>query len=177
MNKIQTITEPGIYFDVPDEVYHASHGLSSSGIKNILISPLDYWVQSIDPEREDFDTEANIFGKAMHRRTLEGRTDFYNHYAVLPDKDAHPDTHFTMPELKEMAFKRGWIKSGTRAEVVARIVKEDKDIQIFDDIELKFRQANEDKISSSPLFVCYRDVVRGDSTHRRKARSISNPRR
>jgi len=146
MSEIQIITEPGVYFNIPDKVYHASPGLSSSGIKNLLISPLDYWVSSVDPERVDVDTEANIFGKAMHRRTLEGKEDFYNHYAILPTGEDYPGTHYKIDELRDLCSQNRVIRSGTRAEIIANLVQEVPGIELFDDIVNKFREANAGKI-------------------------------
>lgn len=142
----QIITEPGVYFDIPNKVYHASPGLSSSGIKNLLISPLDYWVASVDPERVDVDTEANIFGRAMHRRTLEGKEDFYNHYAVLPAAEDYPDTHYSFDQLKMLCTQNRVCREKTRAGTVANLVQEVPGIELFDDILNKFKAANEGKI-------------------------------
>lgn len=146
MSDLQIITEPGVYFNIPDKVYHASPGLSSSGIKNLLISPLDFWVASVDPEREDVDTEANIFGRAMHRRTLEGKEDFYNHYAILPAKEDYPDTHYTLDQLKMLCTQNRVCREKTRAGTIANLVQEVPGVEIFDNIIDKFKVANEGKI-------------------------------
>ena len=50
-NIIRPIIEPGIYFDLPDHLYHAAEGLSCSGIKHLTVSRLNYWHKNLDPSR------------------------------------------------------------------------------------------------------------------------------
>jgi hypothetical protein len=66
----------GIYFGLPEEVYHAVPRLSSSGLQRMCVSPANFWRGSwLDPERaEKFDeeaTKARIVGKAYHCARLE----------------------------------------------------------------------------------------------------------
>ena len=74
----------GLYFGMPDEVYHSLPMLSASGLKNLLISPVDFyyrsWLNVNKQERED--TEAMIIGRAYHKRILEGRRAFYDSYCA-----------------------------------------------------------------------------------------------
>lgn len=142
----QLITAPGVYFDLPDEIYHASPGLSSSGVKNLLISPSDYWADAIDPDRKQTDTEANIFGRAMHRRTLEGQKDFYEHYAVLPDRSEYPDALTTQDQLKMKCKELGLIISGNVPDLIKRVMKEAPQTEIWNDIVDRFKTANENKV-------------------------------
>ena len=36
---------PGIYFGLPEEEYHADRSLSASGIKDIHVTPLTFWLR------------------------------------------------------------------------------------------------------------------------------------
>lgn len=146
----QLITEPGIYFDLPDEVYHASAGLSSSAIKELLISPLDYWANYRNPDREKFDTQANIFGKAMHKRTLEGSEAFYCDYAILPDQIDYPKSLHKTDQLKIKCRELKLIVSGTIPDLSARILDEDPDVEIWHNIMQSFIEANQDKTLLRP---------------------------
>lgn len=82
---------PGIYFGMDEAEYHAAPALSSSGIRNLLVSPLDYWVNShMNPEYVDEKTAAMVVGTAFHRRLLEPER-FAAMYAPVPSKADYPD--------------------------------------------------------------------------------------
>lgn len=74
--------EPGIYFGMPDEEYHAIPYLSASHIKNLLVSSMDFWSRSwMNPwKEEEEESEAKLIGKAYHKRILEGSVAFYDSY-------------------------------------------------------------------------------------------------
>ena len=64
-----TIMENGIYFNLPEDEYHAIPRLSASGICNILVSPATFWADSWmnpDKKKRDDDTDARILGRAYH---------------------------------------------------------------------------------------------------------------
>lgn len=64
---------PGIYFGLSNEEYHADPAISSSGIKKLLKSPLEYWHESpLNPSREkQAATPSMKFGTAYHTLVLE----------------------------------------------------------------------------------------------------------
>ncbi len=65
----------GIYFDLPENIYHAQQRLSSSGIQDLLVSEGDFWARSwLNPANADKDkepTKAQILGRAYHTARLE----------------------------------------------------------------------------------------------------------
>lgn len=65
----------GIYFGLPDAVYHAVPRLSASGLQALCVSPANFWRGSwLDPDRPELDeeaTKAQILGKAYHCARLE----------------------------------------------------------------------------------------------------------
>jgi hypothetical protein len=80
----------GIYFNLPEEVYHNDPALSHSGMVNILESPLDHWMESsaLNPDKPKFKaTDAMFFGKWCHKFLLEGMAFFeqYNVHGMKPD--------------------------------------------------------------------------------------------
>jgi hypothetical protein len=85
MTKPETVAD-GIYLDMPFETYVNTTALSKSGVKDLLISPLDYWTNSANnPEREDDDTAATGLGKMFEEMALEGLSQFQQRYAVKPE--------------------------------------------------------------------------------------------
>ena len=77
-------TEPGIYRDIPNDEYHAGKGLSSSGIKKMLDSPLHYWAAYLSPERVKEQKDCFDFGTAYHTYVLEPDK-FSQTIAVIPE--------------------------------------------------------------------------------------------
>lgn len=81
------ITEPGIYADLPIEVYHSQccdgPSISSTGIRRLLRSPAEFWKHSdLNPNRvEEPEKEAFILGRASHFLLL-GESDFAKHFVV-----------------------------------------------------------------------------------------------
>lgn len=74
----------GVYFNLQEDEYHALPALSASGIKNLLVSPLDFYMRSWMAPAEVRDSEdsfAMILGRAYHKRILEGKEAFYKSYA------------------------------------------------------------------------------------------------
>lgn len=104
---------PGVYFNMPDDEYHADPALGSTSIKRLLEQPFDYWWESpmneLRPERED--TEALIVGRAMHALLLEGEEKFEREYMRGPDnsgKDLAPsDKANRTKAAKKVAAERG----------------------------------------------------------------------
>lgn len=122
---------PGIYFGLEESTYHAVPALSASGIKNLLISPLDFWVASpFNPDYEDRKTDAMIAGTAFHRRLLEPAR-FAELYAPVPSKDDYPDAIDGAADLKAECDRLGLKKSGTIGDLCARILDAEPAAQLW----------------------------------------------
>lgn len=137
------IHEPGIYFGLPEEAYHADPSLSSSGFKKLLESPPDYWWESsMNPDRpEEQDTAAKAFGSALHRMILEGQEAFDLTYAVRPEKGDYKDLLVTVEDLKAWCAEHDVkVPSGARKEQICALVREaDPNAPIWDDIWSSFQ--------------------------------------
>jgi hypothetical protein len=120
-----TIHEPGIWFGLPEETYHSDPALSSSGIRNLLVSPLDYWVNShMNPDYVDEKTDAMVTGTAFHRRLLEPER-FAQIYACAPSREDYPDAIDGHDALKAECERLGLKKSGKIADLCERILDAD----------------------------------------------------
>jgi hypothetical protein len=81
--------EEGIYSDLSNDDYHASPGISNSGIGLILKSPKKYWYKYLSGQYDktlDDENKSFIAGKALHSLTLENKT-FGDFYYTLPKLD------------------------------------------------------------------------------------------
>ena len=88
------MTQVKIVFGMPENEYHAVNALSNSGIKELLVDPLDFWHQSwLNPGREEKETTtAMMFGKAFHALVLEGGAAFQDRYCAEPNPEDYPST-------------------------------------------------------------------------------------
>lgn len=136
--------DDGIYFGLPAAEYHADPALGSSGIKDLLISPLTYSVNAALKGADD-STAAKDKGNAFHKRLLEGPEAFAQHYAVKPSKDDYPDAIDGVKALQARCSDLGLTKSGTIAELCARIRQADPDAVLWPDIMAAFEAENAGK--------------------------------
>ena len=119
------IHEPGIYFGLDEAEYHADPALSSSGIRNILISPLDYWAaSSMNPAYEDIKTPAMQNGTAFHRRLLEPER-FSSIYAAEPQKSDYPGAIDGAEDLRKECERLDVKKGGKISDLCERILAAD----------------------------------------------------
>lgn len=94
--------EPGIYFGMPAEEYHADPALGSSNLRDLLKSPSEYWYGShLNPARDDESTRATVRGTATHLYVLNGEAAFLARYYRGPDQPEY----FT-PAQKGVATKK-----------------------------------------------------------------------
>jgi hypothetical protein len=108
----------GLYFGLPDDIYHAVPALGSSHTKRLAVNPPDFWWQSwLNPNRPPDDpTYSMLFGRAVHTFILDGPAAFQARYgrAVLPGT--------TKAGREERALMRAAGQEPFRADDYDRIV-------------------------------------------------------
>ena len=87
----QNYHAPGIYFGLSEDAYHADHALGSGSIRALANHPMYYWRDSwMNPlRRQDEETPALLFGRALHKLVLEGIESFHKSYQPAPRKADH----------------------------------------------------------------------------------------
>lgn len=141
--------EPGLYFGLDEDVYHGLPYLSASGIKNILVSPMNFWAWSwMNPFKEETDSEAKIIGRAYHKRILEGKEAFFDSYIHEFDPHQHPDALVTNDQIKEILRSKGLKVSGNKPELIQRLKEADPSFVFMEDI---FDQWVNDTAGKIPL--------------------------
>lgn len=139
--------QPGIYFDMPEKEYHADKSLSASGIKNLMASPLCYWINSpLNPRRKEETTESQEIGKAFHKRVLEGKDSFDESYAKKISPDDYPGALKSLDQLKERCDQLSIPRSGTILELSRRIRMHDTNALLWSEIEESHISRNQGKI-------------------------------
>ncbi len=98
--------KPGIYFNMPNEAYHADPALSHSGMVKLLISELDYWIESpLNPDREEWRKpkrgSAMWYGSMRHMLLLE-RARFWREFRIVGQTHKHGFEWLTKEEYREI---------------------------------------------------------------------------
>lgn len=133
------VMDAGIYFGLDEEEYHAAHALSSSGIKWLRVSPLDFWARSAmnpDREPEGEDSAAKVVGKAYHKRIVEGRPAFLASFAPEVDPKDYPNALRTVDEIKEAIVDAGAKPKGkNKGDLIAQLGGLDPSAKVWSLIE------------------------------------------
>ena len=126
----------GLYFGLDEARYHADVALGSGSIRELAMCPIYYWVDSwMNPLRtERAETDALLYGRALHCLVLEGPAAFQARYAPIPDAEAHPDAYTTMDGIKAALKDAGAKVSGSKAEISARLKEVDPTATFLDEI-------------------------------------------
>lgn len=146
---VELPTEDGIYFGLPEDIYHQIPRLSASGIKTLGVSPLQYWLESsFNPNRkEKEDSSARKLGRAYHKLLLEGDAAFDATYAALPSKDDYPDVIDGGDALKAECERLGLKKSGSLLAMCERILEAEPGLDLWPVILREAKEAAGDKES------------------------------
>lgn len=147
MNQIPTkfeksgnVLAPGIYFDLPEEIYHADHSLGSGSIRSLAKHPIYYWTDSwMNPLREEQrETEALLLGRALHKVVLEGLDAFHASYQPEPSKADFPLAFDTATQIKARLKELGQKQTGAKPELIERLKAADPEALIWEEIEKSF---------------------------------------
>ena len=131
--------EDGVYFELSAEDYHRVPALSSTGIKNLLISGVDFWYRCpwLNPNYVDEDSDAKMIGRAYHKRILEGRKVFYDNYAAT--FEAPVDCLRTVDDIKDALTKCGVEKpKGLKPELIEQLLDLQPRALILDELKADY---------------------------------------
>jgi hypothetical protein len=140
----------GIYFGLPEEVYHATPALSNTGIKRLASSPMLFhqtcpW---LNEDYEEPETKSHFdLGHAVECRILEGREAYLGRVAVTLDKKDYPDALVTMKDIKARVEELGLKPRGTSKEqVFEQLMEWEPDAQLWDRLVAAHEADNEGKL-------------------------------
>ena len=118
----EQITRNGVYANVPIETYHRDTNLfdefaiSSSGLRQLIRRPLEYWFTS--PYNPDADQAASKreleFGKAAHMLLL-GEDGFAERYVLRPDTYPDSKTGAAKPWSGNSTWCKTWLADQAKA--------------------------------------------------------------
>lgn len=143
--------EPGRYEGLPNEVYHAANGISSTQVKDARVSLMYFHGRHIAKTIRRETSEALTFGTLVHALALEPEC-FDAEFAVFPGV---PDGAFTntdslkafIREHNEGKDKSEQLKLTGTKDVISAAIRAVKPDAIFaDEFEQQWNEANQDKI-------------------------------
>ncbi len=141
----------GIYFNLPDEIYHGQDRLSSSRIKDLIVSPATFWAKSwMNPKRKEKQGDHFTVGKAYHTARLEP-LEFNNRFVMELDPDDYEiKTHAGIKRaLKEIGEPQ--TKAGENAlDAALRLRGCGYDDPIYHIDLMKWEAERKDRLSLSP---------------------------
>lgn len=113
------ITKPCIIRGMPNEVYHSSIGLSTSGLKMLLDCPAKYFYKYLSGEYEAKEKPHFKIGKACHCYILEGQKEFERIYWH------NPYAKMTKEDLNNELVKMGYtvFKTATKDKLMQEILE------------------------------------------------------
>lgn len=158
---------PGLYFDLDEETYHGSFGLSYSGIKDFRCCPLQWWAKSpLNPnqaevlEEEGPSSEAKMLGQAFDARIICGTDYFRAKYVPEITHAGYPKSLRTADDLKGWLEERGLKKTAkTKDELIARVLEAEPAAKIWDVILDGYRQQHEGKTMLDPKWVAKIEIA------------------
>lgn len=143
---MKTNTQYGIYMDMPFEEYLADPSLSKSGMKDLMISPLTYWVNShLNPDRQNKETSSMSLGTAVHHMILDGAESYLENYAIQPEKKDYPNFVDGVAELKTLCKTMGLKTTGTISDLCKRILQINPHAALWPEIKREFEATSKNK--------------------------------
>lgn len=136
-----TTTAPGIYFNLPEAVYHADGRLGSTDAKRLLRSAADYWHHSaLNPARPSVEpTPAQAYGRASHLRILEGPDKFLTRYERAPEPEGLLDSD---ADLGKWLTAHGVNKlPRSKSEKIVQAIGIDPRVRILSEFERRAAEA------------------------------------
>lgn len=136
-----TSIEPGIYFDLPEAIYHGDRALGSTDAKRLRRSAADYWYHSaLNPSRPSVEpSPAQAYGRAIHLRVLEGHDKFLARYERAPDPEGLLKTD---ADLAEWLTAHGVNKQPrSKSEKIVHAIGIDPQVRILSEFERRAAEA------------------------------------
>lgn len=125
------VDHPTGLLDLTNAQYHGGPGISKSMLDAVAVSELNYWDKYVNPNREpEEEKHCFIVGDGTHKLVLEPGT-FEQTYAVGFDKTEHAGALDTVADLKKALGDKGEMVSGTKPELIERLLAADPKARIM----------------------------------------------
>ncbi len=136
----------GIYFGLPEDVYHADpEAKGSSTVKEVHINPADYQHEQLNGGKESV---AFDLGSALHARILEGEAALHERFAQAFNPEDHPEALVTSGDLIDFLKKHDQkgMSNKKKGDLIEWVQEIDPDAKIMDVLKKEFYAQHEGKI-------------------------------
>lgn len=137
--------EYGIHFNVAEEIYFAEPCLSTSALKELIVSRKDFWDNSwMNPDRPVREQKNHLdFGKAVHSYILEPDTISKYAPSFIPPAGCLK----TVDDLKKFLDAKGekYKSSTPKPELIQLAYQADPDAPVYEALEKKYYEVNAGK--------------------------------
>lgn len=124
----------GVWLNQRHEDYLQDAGLGYSSIKDVYLSPVEWWNSSpYNPLRPPpkADTVAFKRGAALHTHVLDGPKVYEKVYGQAPTKESHPEFLDTVSELKDACRLLTLPTVGLKGELIERLLRANAPVKIL----------------------------------------------
>lgn len=138
--------EPGIYFGLDEAIYHAAAAISSTGLRYLGRSAPDFWHHSpLNPSRPSVEpTPAQAYGRAIHKRVLEGPDKFLARYERAPEPEG---LLVTDADLADWLTAHGVNKlPRSKSEKIVQAIGIDPEVRILSEFERRAAAAGREML-------------------------------
>jgi hypothetical protein len=146
------ILPDGIYFGLPEQIYHADDALGSTSIRDLAREPIKWQYERMRP-RKEVEPEHLKWGHAWHCRVLEGRQAFDERYAKVPTPADHPGCLVTTDDIKDFLRMHGQKLTGNKPDLIARAKEIEECPPIFEDILAAWHKEHPDHVELNDRIV------------------------
>lgn len=139
--------DDGIYFGLDAVEYHADPAIGSTGMKDLIVSPVEWWWgTSRNPLYEEPEaSDAMTLGSAIHSLVLEGRDHFERHFARELEKSNFPTALVTVEDLKRFIDRKGRRPQASKPDLIKQALEHEDCPPIWSQVEQRFELENAGK--------------------------------
>jgi hypothetical protein len=151
------------------EDYLQDHGLGYSAVKDLYLSPVEWWDSSVhNPLRPDTSDDhsklAYFLGTALHMFVLDGEK-FYNRaYGRRPTRESHPDALDSVEQLRAACDSLGLGKASRKEDLIHKLVSSKRcPWPILADLQMQFDLSGKKAISfahDARIRILHRQMMR-----------------
>lgn len=138
----------GVHIGLRHRDHIADSGLGYTAIKDIFLSPIEWWDASEHNSFREPPEEKDAFdrGEALHVHTLDGPKVYKRVYGIAPTKKTHPDYLDLVDSLQRACAAHGLSNHGLKSDLIARLVRAKAPVKILEHERSLFRRSGKKEI-------------------------------
>lgn len=169
----------GIYFEMDEKIYHGQKRMSSGGVRNMYVSPADFWADSwlnkLRNKDDEEESNALILGRAYHCARLEPQK-FNDEYIREHEKSDYENLYSNMTQVgKRLEEFHGLAKKAGNSETALqqglRLLEIEPDAKIWAVLDDQFKML---ALGKTPIKAKYYDQLQLDLELLHKSKEVEH---